>query len=111
MRVNWGTAIALVYAIFASGTVGFVAFALQHPVQLVSEDYYGESLAHDSKRAAIENAGQLPGTVLGLDGEDLDDDGRQRFGTQGLARGRWIAQLSWSSGGRRFYRELPVVVR
>jgi hypothetical protein len=145
MRVNWGTAIAVVYITFASGTVGFVAFALQHPVQLVSENYYGDSLAHDAKRAAIENAGRLPAAMLAADGTDivvsvpveqradaqgelrlyrpsdaaadrawalkLDASGSQRVSTRDLARGRWIAQLSWTSGGRRFYRELPVVVR
>ena len=145
MRVNWGTAIALVYATFASGTVGFVVFALQHPVQLVSENYYGDSLAHDAKRAAIENADQLGATVLAVEATDIvvalpprhradvqgdlrlyrpsdvtadrawalvvDNHGRQRFATHDLARGRWIAQLSWTSGGRRFYRELPVAVR
>lgn len=145
MRLNWGTAIAVVYAIFASGTVGFVAFALQHPVQLVSENYYGDSLAHDSKRAAIENADQLSAAVLTADDDAIvvsiprnqrtdahgelrlyrpsdaaadrawtlafDGDGTQRVGTRELARGRWVAQLSWTSGGRRFYRELPVVLR
>jgi hypothetical protein len=145
MRVNWGTAIVGVYAIFATSTVGFVAFALQHPVQLVSEDYYGESLAHDAKRAAIENADRLPAAVLGTERDAivvsipagqrrdargdlrlyrpsdaaadrawalaLDDDGRQRVGTRDLARGRWLAQLSWSSGGRRFYQEMTVVLR
>lgn len=145
MRVNWGTAIAVVYVTFASGTVGFVAFALQHPVQLVSEHYYGDSLEHDAKRAAIENADRLPAAVLAADGADivvavpveqradargelrlyrpsdaaadrawplaLDAGGTQRVSTRHLARGRWIAQLSWTSGARRFYRELPVVVR
>jgi hypothetical protein len=145
MGVNWGTAITVVYVTFASGTVGFVAFALQHPVQLVSENYYGDSLAHDAKRAAIENAARLPAAVLAADGEDvvvavpveqradaqgelrlyrpsdaaadrawaltLDAEGTQRVSTRDLARGRWIAQLSWTSGSRRFYRELPVVVR
>ena len=145
MRVNWGTAIAVVYAVFASSTAGFVVFALRHPVQLVSENYYGESLAHDAKRAAIENADRLQATVLDVDATDivvsipsahrsdargdlrlyrpsdvaadrtwalaLDVDGRQRFGTHDLARGRWVAQLSWTSGGRRFYREQRVEVR
>ena len=145
MRVTWGTAIAVVYATFASGTVGFVAFSLQHPVQLVSENYYGDSLAHDAKRAAIENADRLSTALLVADGADivvslpveqradaqgelrlyrpsdaaadrawpltLDAEGTTRIGTDGLARGRWIAQLEWTSGGRRFYRELPMVVR
>ena len=145
MRVNWGTAIAVVYVAFATATAGFVGFALRHPVQLVSESYYADSLAHDAKRAAIENAGRLPATVLTADGEDivvavpieqradahgeirmyrpseaaadrtwalaLDADGTQRVSTGDLRRGRWIAQLSWTSGSRSYYRELPVVVR
>lgn len=145
MRINWGTAIAIVYATFATATVGFVAFALQHPVQLVSENYYADSLAHDAKRAAVENADRLPASVLAADGGDivvavpveqradahgeirmyrpseatadrtwalaLDAAGTQRVSTGDLRRGRWIAQLSWTSGSRSYYRELSVVVR
>ena len=33
MRLNWGTGIALVYGIFATSTVGFVAFAMHQPPQ------------------------------------------------------------------------------
>ena len=33
---NWGVGLATVYAIFAGATVGFVAFAMGQPVDLVS---------------------------------------------------------------------------
>jgi hypothetical protein len=64
MRFNWGTAITLVYATFATCTAGFVVFAMQHPVELVSDDYYASSLKHDEKRTAIENASRLDRPVL-----------------------------------------------
>lgn len=64
MRFNWGTAIALVYATFAACTAAFVVFAMQHPVELVRDDYYASSLRHDEKRAAIENASRLATPVL-----------------------------------------------
>lgn len=64
MRFNWGTAIAIVYATFATCTAGFVAFAMHHPVELVSDDYYASSLRHDERRAAIENASRLETPVL-----------------------------------------------
>jgi hypothetical protein len=53
LRIHWGIAVALAYAAFASATAGFVAFAMSHPVQLVSGDYYEQSLAHDAHLAAI----------------------------------------------------------
>ncbi|HEY0872074.1 MAG TPA: FixH family protein [Vicinamibacterales bacterium] len=59
MRLNWGTGIALVYGVFAASTVGFVAFAMHQPVDLVSEDYYGQSLRYDERRMALENAAAL----------------------------------------------------
>jgi nitrogen fixation protein FixH len=59
MRLNWGTGIALVYGIFATSTVGFVAFAMHQPVDLVREDYYAHSLRYDERRTALENAAAL----------------------------------------------------
>ena len=49
---NWGVGIATVYTIFAGATLGFVAFAMSERVDLVSPEYYADSLAHDAKQAA-----------------------------------------------------------
>lgn len=59
MRLNWGTGIAVVYGTFAASTIGFVAFAMHQPVDLVSEDYYAHSLRYDERRTALENAAAL----------------------------------------------------
>jgi hypothetical protein len=58
MRItfNWGTGIALVYAAFAAATTGFVAFAMNRSVDLVSPDYYAQSLQQDRKMEAEQNA-------------------------------------------------------
>jgi nitrogen fixation protein FixH len=53
LRIHWGIAVAIAYTVFASATAGFVAFAMSHPVQLVSSDYYERSLAHDAHLAAV----------------------------------------------------------
>ena len=146
MRLNWGTGIALVYTVFAACTTTFVVFALNHPVQLVSEDYYASSLQHDSRRTAIENAAALADLMrVGDDGRSVtlalpvahvrdaagrvrlyrpsdsaadrslplapDAGGRQRVSLDGLAAGRWVVQLDWTSGGKTFYREVLVMVR
>ena len=58
-RWHWGLGIALVYCVFAAGTVGFVAFAMRQPVDLVSADYYAQSLAHDVRMAATARADAL----------------------------------------------------
>ena len=147
MQLNWGTGIALVYATFATCTMSFVGFAMRHPVDLVSEDYYGNSLRHDQRRTAIENAARLDSGVVTASDDGrvvtvampadqargatgtarlyrpsdsaadrsiplaLDAGGRQRLSLDGMAAGRWIVQVAWTSGGRAFYREIQVMAR
>jgi len=59
MTVNWGTGIAATYLAFAAATSGFVVFAMNRPVSLVSPDYYADSLREDQQLAAIRNAQAL----------------------------------------------------
>ncbi len=58
-RLHWGIAVAAVYTLFAGSTLGFVVFALGHPVELVSADYYERSLTHDARQAALARAAAL----------------------------------------------------
>lgn len=68
-RIHWGLAVAAVYTLFAGSTVGFVVFALSHPVELVSADYYEKSLAHDARQAALARAAALGTSVdVAVDG-------------------------------------------
>jgi hypothetical protein len=53
---NWGVGIATVYAVFTGATLGFVTFAVTEHVDLVSPDYYADSLAHDARQAAASRA-------------------------------------------------------
>jgi nitrogen fixation protein FixH len=62
-RIHWGLAIALVYAAFASATVGFVVFAVRQPVDLVSADYYARSLRQDDRAAAERRAAALGAAI------------------------------------------------
>jgi len=59
MRVHWGVAVAVFYTAFALSTVGFVAFALSRDVDLVSDDYYAQALAHDRHMQAVANGDAL----------------------------------------------------
>ncbi|MEO8070412.1 MAG: FixH family protein [Acidobacteriota bacterium] len=68
-RWNWGSAVAVVYATFAVATTGVVWFAVEHPVDLVSSDYYQQSLTYDERIAAIERGDAL-GTSVGV----VEDD-------------------------------------
>jgi hypothetical protein len=63
IRWNWGTAIALVYGLFALTTMSFVAFAMSKPVELVSADYYRRSLEQDARQTAVRNAQTLGVTL------------------------------------------------
>lgn len=58
-RWHWGHSIALVYGLFAVSTIGFVVFAMEQRVDLVSTDYYEKSIALDARRAAEANARAL----------------------------------------------------
>jgi hypothetical protein len=62
-RFHWGVAIAAVYTTFATSTIGFVAFAISRPVDLVSSDYYARSLGHDDHLAAIARTRALGPTL------------------------------------------------
>jgi nitrogen fixation protein FixH len=63
IRIHWGIAVAVFYAAFALSTVGFVVFAMTQEVQLVSDDYYARSLAHDGHMQAVANADALGSTL------------------------------------------------
>jgi hypothetical protein len=73
MRINWGVGIAATYILFATATGGFVAFAMNRPVSLVSPDYYADSLREDQHLAATRNA-QALGSALAV-----KTDGRDRI--------------------------------
>jgi hypothetical protein len=71
VRMNWGAAIAIVYIAFATATVSFVVFAVGRPVELVSADYYEQSLQHDAHSQAIANADALGDGVRIAAAEDV----------------------------------------
>jgi nitrogen fixation protein FixH len=64
IHVNWGVGIAIVYTLFALGTVGVVALAMRRPVDLVSDDYYEQSLVYDQRIVAMENGDALGTSVV-----------------------------------------------
>ena len=59
IKLNWGTGIALVYAVFAAATTGFVTFAMSRTVDLVSDDYYAQALHQDERMQAERNTQAL----------------------------------------------------
>lgn len=58
-RPSWGVGIAAVYAVFATSTLAFVAFAIAQPVELVSPDFYRQALTFDGRQAAMTRADAL----------------------------------------------------
>jgi hypothetical protein len=70
VRMHWGAAIAAVYLTFAGATVSFVVFAVGRPVELVSADYYEQSLKHDTHMQALANADALGSAVRIAAAED-----------------------------------------
>jgi hypothetical protein len=62
-HVSWGVGVVLVYSVFAIGTLGFVVFAAEQKVDLVSSDYYERALTQDRRTAALERAASLGDAV------------------------------------------------
>lgn len=48
-KSSWPFAIALVYALFAAGMIGVVIFAVRHPSDLVSRDYYQKEIRYQQQ--------------------------------------------------------------
>jgi nitrogen fixation protein FixH len=63
IRINWGIGVGLVYGLFVAGTISFVIFALSRPVELVSADYYDQSLTYDDRLEAA-RLGQALGDAV-----------------------------------------------
>ena len=59
IRLNWGFGVTCGYALFALSTAGFVVFAMNQQVDLVSPDYYAESLQQDAHADAARRAEAL----------------------------------------------------
>ncbi len=94
IRWNWGHSIAAVYTVFAASTVGFVVYAMDQPVNLVSPDYYEQSIALDARRAAEANT-----RALGADFAITADHDR------GAVSVRWpVAATEHASGALTLYR-------
>jgi hypothetical protein len=72
MTWNWGVGIAVAYSLFAASTLGFVAFAMSRPVELVSRDYYARSLRHDERLQAEAHVRALGSSFAAA----LAEDGR-----------------------------------
>jgi hypothetical protein len=66
VRWNWGLGMALVYAVFATGTVSVVILASATRVDLVSDDYYERALTFDRHLEAADR-GQASGVTLNLE--------------------------------------------
>ncbi len=57
--MSWGWRVAILYTIFAIGTVSWVVFAMSKQVDLVRPDYYEYSLHQDETSRALANAQRL----------------------------------------------------
>lgn len=69
MKINWGWRVAIVYTLFALGTLGVVALAASREVDLVRPDYYEHTLTHEATAHALEN-----GRRLGAEADVVVDD-------------------------------------
>ena len=63
LRLNWAVGIVASYVVFAAGTTGFVLYAMHRPVDLVSADYYEQSLRQNGQMAAERNTAALQGAA------------------------------------------------
>lgn len=67
---HWGTKAALIYGLFATGTLTMVGIAINQRTDLVTPDYYARALRQDERMAATANAQALgAGFSAELDGD------------------------------------------
>jgi len=63
MKISWGTKIAILYASFLGLVITMVMMSMHQKFDLVSEDYYKQELAYQSKIDEMKNANALSTTV------------------------------------------------
>ncbi|NND06592.1 MAG: hypothetical protein HKN87_09445 [Saprospiraceae bacterium] len=56
MKLNWGTSIAIFYALFVIIMVGMVVYASKQDVNMVQDNYYDKDLNYESFRTSRANA-------------------------------------------------------
>jgi len=93
MKINWGWRVAIVYTLFALGTLGVVAFAASRDVNLVRPDYYEHTLMHEATAQALEN-----GRRLGSEADIVVDD------STGLVIRIPVSQAPMANGTVTLYR-------
>ena len=93
LRWNWGTGVGVVYAVFAMATGAVVAFSMREHVDLVSNDYYDQSIRLDERRQAEARA-----TLLGSAFTIAVEPDRREVIVQ------WPRGMQIESGTLTFYR-------
>jgi hypothetical protein len=74
-RSFWGWGVAIVYTVFALGTLGVVAFTMTQKVELVSPDYYAKEIAYEEQLRRIRQGNALEEQVscqLSADGRFIE---------------------------------------
>ncbi|HWQ34696.1 MAG TPA: FixH family protein [Blastocatellia bacterium] len=89
----WGWGIAIVYGLFALGTLGVVAFTMTQKIELVSPDYYAKEVAYERQIERIRQADAIEQQVAC----ELSRDGR-------IIEVRLPAAMSDARGTVTFYR-------
>lgn len=59
LKFNWGYGIAVLYCSFAIGIIFLVYKCTQHPVDLISADYYNREIKFQQQYDKMENAASL----------------------------------------------------
>lgn len=60
----WGYGIAIVYTIFALGTLGVVAFTMRQKIELVATDYYASEMSYEQQINRVRQARDLTIPVI-----------------------------------------------
>jgi hypothetical protein len=136
-RNIWPYAIISYFAVFITGIVAWVSFAMRHDEQLVRPDYYAHEIKYqdqidrvartDRTDASItyDRAAQtirvqitktnIEGTIHLYRPSDERLDQKlpittQPFDVSNLERGFWKVRLNWTHLGREYYVEKPIII-
>lgn len=97
MKFNWGTGIALVFLIFASGMIGMIVASIRHNPSLVQKDYYKLDLNYQERLDRKNNTAAL-----------AEQPTLEASATEKTIRIHLPAGMDDAAGNVRFYRSATV---
>ncbi len=140
MKMNWGHGLTLAFIAFAGLMIFMTVKSFQQNIDLVTEDYYREELAYQSRIDQIENSKAGNQVEIVEEGKEIylnfpvtPESGRihmyrpsdqrldklfdlslaknETISSQGMVPGYYILKLNWSDQKQEYYQEKGLFIQ